>query len=181
MSSTFSRVVRAISSRSARACTGAMVKPQLPATTVVTPWKHRRREGGVPEHLGVVVGVDVDEAGSDDAAGGVQHDVTREALTDRHDATTGDRDVGADSGRSCAVDDGAPGDDDDLIRAVAHCKPPRRRLEWAPESLQHRTARAVGASGGGERTGPRRQMSRRRRAGLRNQTQAEAPSTIGST
>ena len=33
----------------------------------------RRRERGVPEHLRVVVRVDVDEAGRDDAAAGVEH------------------------------------------------------------------------------------------------------------
>ena len=32
----------------------------------------RRRERGVPEHLRVVVGVDVDEAGRDDAVAGVE-------------------------------------------------------------------------------------------------------------
>ena len=38
MSSTFS-IVRPNSSRSAGRV-GAMLNPQLPATTVVTPWKH---------------------------------------------------------------------------------------------------------------------------------------------
>ena len=44
MSSTFSRV-RAMSSRSLGRV-GAMEKPQLPATTVVTPWKHDGVSGG---------------------------------------------------------------------------------------------------------------------------------------
>ena len=39
MSSTFSSV-RAISVAVGPASVGAMEKPQLPATTVVTPWKH---------------------------------------------------------------------------------------------------------------------------------------------
>jgi hypothetical protein len=38
MSSTFSRVSAIVSRSAARV--GAIVKPQLPATTVVTPWKH---------------------------------------------------------------------------------------------------------------------------------------------
>ena len=46
---------------------GAMLNPQLPATTVGDAVVARRRERGIPEHLRVVVGVDVDEARGDDA------------------------------------------------------------------------------------------------------------------
>ena len=38
----------------------------------------RRRERGIPEHLRVVVRVDVDEAGRDDAVAGVEHLLTVE-------------------------------------------------------------------------------------------------------
>ena len=51
--------------------TGARVKPQLPITAEVTPCQHELRAGGVPEHLGVHVGVAVDEARGDDVALGV--------------------------------------------------------------------------------------------------------------
>ncbi len=64
----------------------------------------RRRERRVPEHLGVVVGVDVDEAGAHDAAGGVELLVAGEALADGDDASCGHRDVGCVTGRSRAVD-----------------------------------------------------------------------------
>ena len=50
-----------------------MVNPQLPASAVVTPWKRRRSQGRVPEHLGIEVGVDVYETRGDDHAGGIDH------------------------------------------------------------------------------------------------------------
>ena len=40
-------------------------------TTVVTPWPADGSSSAVPRDLAVVVGVDVDEAGGDDEAGGV--------------------------------------------------------------------------------------------------------------
>ena len=70
MSSTFSRV-RAISSRSLGRRRGdreAAVAGDDGGDAV----EARRRQRRVPEHLGVVVGVDVDEAGGDHAAGGVE-------------------------------------------------------------------------------------------------------------
>ena len=69
MSSTFSNVRRRKARPSARA--GAMPYPQLPVATLVTP-ADSTGQLGVPHDLGVVVGVDVDEAGHDQAAGGVE-------------------------------------------------------------------------------------------------------------
>ena len=44
---------------------------QLPSRTVVTPWRTDSRRPGIEQHLGVVVRVDVDEAGDDPLALGV--------------------------------------------------------------------------------------------------------------
>ncbi len=65
----------------------------------------RRRERRVPEHLGVVVGVDVDETRRHDVAGGVELDVAVKVVADLGDAPPLDRDVGPAPWRSCAVDD----------------------------------------------------------------------------
>ena len=89
-----------------------MVKPQFPPITVVTPCKRRRRQRGVPEHLRVVVRVDVDEARRDDLALGV--DRARRLLVDvadRRDPAVADSDVGDPAGRTRAVDDRATADD----------------------------------------------------------------------
>ena len=51
--------------------TGAKPTPQLPITTVVTPCQHDGRDLLVPAHLAVEVGVDVDEAGREQGAVGV--------------------------------------------------------------------------------------------------------------
>ena len=67
----------ASSARGSRACTGAKPKPQLPSTTEVTPCQPEMRAPRVPADLGVVVGVQVDGAGGDDAALGVDHPVGR--------------------------------------------------------------------------------------------------------
>ena len=50
---------------------GAKPTPQLPITAVVTPCQDGRRQAFVPGRLAVVVRVDVDEAGGDDLALGV--------------------------------------------------------------------------------------------------------------
>ena len=76
--------------------TGAIEKPQLPAITVVTPWCDDGRQVGVPEDLGVVVGVDVDEPGADDLARRVELRVAVEAVADVGDDAVGDGDVGPD-------------------------------------------------------------------------------------
>ncbi len=50
---------------------GASENPQFPPKTVVTPWRGDGTGAGIPEQLGVVVGVQVDEAGRHDAPVGV--------------------------------------------------------------------------------------------------------------
>ncbi len=76
--------------------------------------QRRRRQRGVPEHLRVEVGVDVDEAGRDDLAGGV--DALRRLgvgeVGDGGDAVADDADIGAPTRRVGAVDHVAAGDDD---------------------------------------------------------------------
>ena len=56
------------SGRGARAASARCRSRSCPITTVVTPCQGEMREHAVPEHLRVVVGVDVDEARRDDAA-----------------------------------------------------------------------------------------------------------------
>ena len=93
-----------------------MLYPQLPATTDVTPWNTRRRELGVPQHLRVVVRVDVDEAGRHEPPLGV--DLARAAVTRSPISTmrpSVDADVGAARRRAAAVDDRAAPD-----REVGH-------------------------------------------------------------
>ena len=67
---------------------GAKPTPQLPITTVVTPCHDDGSEPLVPGGLAVVVGVDVDEAGRDERAVGVDRRVRRGAvdLADLDDA-----------------------------------------------------------------------------------------------
>ena len=89
-----------------------MEKPQLPATTRRHPVERRRGEVGVPEDLGVVVGVDVDEAGSDHLAGGIQLGRARQAVADGHDDAVGDSHIGGSAGRVVAVHQGATTYDD---------------------------------------------------------------------
>ena len=73
---------------------GAMENPQFPATTVVTPWKEDGVNDGVPEDLGVVVGVDVDEPGGDNLSGGIEGTATGQARAYVGDAPVRDGDVG---------------------------------------------------------------------------------------
>ena len=71
-----------------------------------------RRQRRVPEHLGVVMRMDVDEAGCDDLALGV--DRVRRLLVDladRRDPAVADSDVGDPAGRPRTVDDRATADD----------------------------------------------------------------------
>ena len=75
----------------------------------------RRRERGVPEHLRVVVRVDVDEAGGDDAVAGVEDAIAVEVRTDLGDAATGDGDVGPHARGARAVVHG-PALDHRLVR-----------------------------------------------------------------
>ena len=66
-----------------------------------------RRERGIPEHLRVVVGVDVDEARSDDTTVRIDPAITAQPSADLDDAVTLDRDIGRDGGRARPVDDPA--------------------------------------------------------------------------
>ena len=79
-----------------------------------------RRGDRVPRQLGVEVGVDVDEAGRDDRAGGV--DVAPARLVDRRldgrDAIARDRDVAAVWRRAGAVDDDASANHDVVAHSV---------------------------------------------------------------
>ena len=72
----------------------------------------RRRERGIPEHLRVVVGVDVDESRRDDVAAGVERALAVEPVADRADVAVRDRDVRPDTGRAGPVDDRAAPDDE---------------------------------------------------------------------
>ena len=70
-----------------------------------------RTEVGIPEHLGVVVGVDVDESGSHDAAIGSDHPVGRVLEgPDANDAPSLYTDVGRPSGCARPVDDSSARD-----------------------------------------------------------------------
>ncbi len=77
-----------------------------------------RLQQRVPADLPVVVGVDVDESGRDDLAGGVdglggiafQRRTARPAAPNLDDLAVLDGDVGVESVRAGAVDDGATGD-----------------------------------------------------------------------
>src|SRR5205814_1445676 len=71
-------------------------------------------ERRVPEHLGVVVRMDVDESGRDDFARGVDGALRFLGWvdgTDRRDPTIADADVGDAAGRTRAVDDRSTTDD----------------------------------------------------------------------
>ncbi len=107
MSSTCWRVRASSSTPSGRI--GAIENPQLPAITVVTPWNDDGVSAGVPEDLGVVVGVDVDEAGRHHLARGVELPVAAEpvaalSVRDGRDAAAVDAHVRRPAGRPGAVD-----------------------------------------------------------------------------
>ena len=53
--------------------TGAKPKPQLPITTEVMPCQLEMVQIGIPENLGVVMGVEVDKARRDDQPVGVDN------------------------------------------------------------------------------------------------------------
>ena len=84
-----------MSSRTSGA-TGAMPSPQLPMTSVVTPYTGSGIERRVPEHLDVVVGVAVDQTRGHDGAAGVDLAlaVGREVGGDLDDHTVAHTDVG---------------------------------------------------------------------------------------
>ena len=68
------------------------------------PVEARRRQLRVPEHLGVVVRVDVDESRRHDVPGGVEHGVALEAVADGGDASPVDGDIGAPPNGAGAVE-----------------------------------------------------------------------------
>ncbi len=85
---------------------------------------------GVPEQLGVVVGVGVDEAGTDHLAGGVDGlgGVGARQVADGGDAALGDADVGAYPGGARAVDHRAARDEQ-----VVHGGEATRRTPPSPD------------------------------------------------
>ena len=76
--------------------------PQLPTTTVVTPWLIFGSMCGADEDDLVVVGVDVDESRRDDPAAGVEHvgALARQIRADRDDALALDAHVGGEARRA---------------------------------------------------------------------------------
>ena len=77
-------------------------------------------EVGVPDRLAVVMSVDIDVAGGDEVAGGV--DLLRAGavdLADGGDAAIGDGEVAGIAGRTGAVDDAAVADDEIVCGHVA--------------------------------------------------------------
>ena len=82
----------------------------------------RRRERRVPEHLGVEVGVDVDEPGGDDLPGGLDDGGVRvlgdEVLADADDHAIGKRHVGTTAGGTGAVHDSSPTDHSDITHVI---------------------------------------------------------------
>ena len=73
---------------------GAKPTPQLPITAVVTPCQDVGRELRAPARLTVIVGVDVDEAGGDDLALGVDLRRASAQFPDRGDPPVLYRDIG---------------------------------------------------------------------------------------
>jgi hypothetical protein len=100
-------------------------------------------EVGIPEHLGVVVGVDVDEAGRHHLAAGVELLVPPQALAHRHDAPALDGDVGPAAGRPGAVHHRATPDHE---RCVHVRPPPPRRRPW-PRTVSPGRAYGRGRTG----------------------------------
>ena len=85
--------------------TGASVNPQLPMTAVVTPCQHELAPLGIPEHLGVHVGVTVDEPRSDHVALGVDlSGRVRPDAAHKGDPVPYDADVGAVGAEARPVD-----------------------------------------------------------------------------
>ncbi len=116
-------------SRRRPARSGARVNPQLPPITVVTPWMLDGAGGRVPQQLGVVVGVRVDDAGRDDQPGGVDDDLGASssielARRSRRSGRRGSPTSAMRRGRPGAVDDGST-----LDELVEHLLSPRAALE----------------------------------------------------
>ena len=95
-----------------------MEKPQLPGHDGGDAVERRRPQRGIPEHLRVVVRVDVDEAGRDRAARRVELARPAQAGADLGDHAVRDREVGHAPGSARPVEDRSPANDD----VVTHLK-----------------------------------------------------------
>ena len=117
--------------------------------------QRRRAEGAVPERLGVVVGVDVHEARTDDPTVGVQHGGVGgvQVRADRGDAPVNDAHVGAPSGASVAVDDPAP-PDQRVVHGAPNC------VRRAPRSASGHPGDGSHRAGGGPNGAPRYPLPR---------------------
>ena len=105
MSSTAS--IRSINQSRSWGRTGAKPIPQ-PITTVVTPFQQEGVKVGIPRHLGVEVGVDVDPAGDHQLAGGIDVAPCRaHVAAERGDGVAVDADVARELRAAAAVDDAA--------------------------------------------------------------------------
>ena len=84
-----------------------------------------QRAVGVPEDLGVIVGVEIDEAGSHVQAGGIDHLGRIICIDTPHggDVAILDTDIAADTGSTRAVKDHSVLDDD-VERVVSHSSSP---------------------------------------------------------
>ena len=88
--------------------------PQLPVTTVVTPWLAFGDMSGALSSSAVIMGVHIDEAGRDHMAADVDNLRTRTHadIADRENAISVDRNIGCYGGGAGTVDDlPAPEDD----------------------------------------------------------------------
>ena len=113
---------------------GAMVKPQLPITTVVTPSAADGVANGIPGELGVVVRVDVHDAGSEDATARVYRLARGAQIAaapvrgERGDAAALDTEAALARGGAEAVDDAGVREDEIEHGCLLHITPRARRL-----------------------------------------------------
>ena len=131
-----------------------------------------RRDGEhrVPHHLGVVMGVDVDEARRDDAVLGIDgRPRASRCLANGDDGAVTNAEIARSGGRARAVDDHAPGD----LDVVVHCPPSgldQARRKPNPASSVAGMAAAIndGAPKAGHDKKPRLQTGPGRSAGARD-------------
>ena len=91
----------------------------------------RQRTVWVPEHLRVVVRMQVDETRGDDHAVGVEHLVGVGGIdaSEPSDTATRDRDIAATAWHACAVDDHAASDQCVVASHVDSSSPRRARVQ----------------------------------------------------
>ena len=119
----------------------------VPGDDARDPVERGGGEPGVPEHLGVVVGVDVDEPRGHDLTRGVELPVPAEAFPHADDAAFGHSDVGPTGGSSRPVDQRtSPNHDVAVHRRLLRSQFPGRRAATTP---LHRRRRAVVVPGRG--------------------------------